>query len=86
MDSNSTGQPLQTTTSVRRVAIIGTAPGLGLRPTLLAPSPRFQAEPPHASIATAQVPAIRTGSTQRRRTRRRLLALRPLLAARTVST
>jgi hypothetical protein len=29
---------------VRRVAIIGTPPGLGLRPTLLVSSPRFQAQ------------------------------------------
>jgi hypothetical protein len=42
MDSNSTGQPLQTTASVRRVAIIGSPPGLGLGPTLLASSPRFR--------------------------------------------
>ena len=45
MDSIDTGQLTETTTSVRRVAIIGTPPGLGMRPTLLVSSPRFQAQP-----------------------------------------
>ena len=36
---------MQTATTVRRVAIIGSPPGLGLSPTLLAASPQFHAEP-----------------------------------------
>jgi hypothetical protein len=45
MDSIGTEQQMETTTAVRRVAIIGTPPGLGLSPTLIASSPHFHAPP-----------------------------------------
>jgi len=88
MDSISTEQQMQTSTAVRRVAIIGTPPGLGLRPTLIASSPHIHAEPrqkpalqPHrrdyrrsaATVSTLAEPTRRS-----RRGRRRILG--PLVA------
>jgi hypothetical protein len=83
MDSIGTEQQMETTTAVRRVAIIGTPPGLGLSPTLIASSPYFHAQPrqkpagqPHprdfrrssASVSTFAEPTRVT-----RRGRRRIL-------------
>jgi hypothetical protein len=42
MESIGTTLVIRSTTSVRRVAIIGAPPGLGLGITLLAASPRFR--------------------------------------------
>ena len=86
MDSISTEQQMQTTTAVRRVAVIGTPPGLGLRPTLIASSPHFHAEPartprqPEHSHApdfrrnSASVSALAAPARVSRRGRRRILA------------
>jgi hypothetical protein len=43
MDSNGTAQLTESPLRVRRVAIIGTPPGLGMGPTLIAASPSFRA-------------------------------------------
>jgi hypothetical protein len=58
MDSIDTGQLRENTTSVRRVAIIGTPPGLGMAPTLLVSSPRFQAQPKRAPVEPPHVAPV----------------------------
>jgi hypothetical protein len=83
MDSIGTGQQMETTTAVRHVAIIGTPPGLGLRPTLLASSPLFHAEPrrrpavqPHPRDfrrSSATVSTLAEPTRVSRRGRRRIL-------------
>ena len=83
MDSIGTEQQMETTTAVRRVAIIGTPPGLGLRPTLIASSPHFHAEPrpkpaeqPHPRTSrrsTASVSTLAEPTRVSRRGRRRIL-------------
>ena len=49
MDSNGTAQLTESPLRVRRVAIIGTPPGLGMGPTLIAASPSFRAYSPRAA-------------------------------------
>jgi hypothetical protein len=52
MDSIGTAQLTESPTPVRRVAIIGRPPGLGMGPTLIAASPRFRSYPLDASAAS----------------------------------
>jgi hypothetical protein len=83
MDSIGTEQQMETTTAVRRVAIIGTPPGLGLAPTLIASSPHFRAQPrpkpaeqPHPRDfrrSSASASTLAEPTRVSRRGRRRLL-------------
>ena len=83
MDSIGTEQQMETTTAVRRVAIIGTPPGLGLAPTLIASSPHFHAQPrqrpaeqPHPRDfrrSSATVSTLAEPTRLSRRGRRRIL-------------
>jgi hypothetical protein len=88
MDSIGTEQQMETTTAVRRVAIIGTPPGLGLSPTLIAASPQFHVQPrqkpalqPHRRDyrrSAATVSTLAEPTRVSRRGRRRILG--PLVA------
>ena len=92
MDSTRTEQLNPTTPLVRRVAILGAAPGLGMGPTLLASSPRFHAEPRRSPTEHLNAPSpspapaiVTTLTAPSRPTTLRPRFRRPLLA-RTVAT
>jgi hypothetical protein len=62
MDSIGTAQLTESPTPVRRVAIIGRPPGLGMGPTVIATSPRFRSYSLDASAASISSQAVRAYS------------------------